>query len=244
VVTGSTRGLGEAMAHGLASAGAAVVVTGRSQARCAAVAAEIAGQNRAPALGLACELTDRLAVRDFVHAVDGHYGRIDVLVNNAGVNPEPVSITDMPAQLWDETIAVNVTAPMHLSALVHPLMARRGSGSIINIATMAAYTGSRDAAAYSVSKGALLVLTRVMAREWARDGIRVNAISPGPFRTDIFTTAERTSPATTAAITKNTLLRRVAEAEEIMGAVIYLASDASTYVTGEDHAVAGGIFRS
>jgi NAD(P)-dependent dehydrogenase (short-subunit alcohol dehydrogenase family) len=244
VVTGSTRGLGRAMAIGLAGAGAAVVINGRRQDVCDEVAATVAATTGRDAMAVACHVGNWDAVPAFVDAVLGRFGRIDVLVNNAGINPGTVRVTDMTLEYWRKVFSVNVEGPVRLSQLVAPVMREAGGGSIINIASGAGYNGGDPTmSAYGASKAALLNVSRNMAVEWAPWGVRVNVISPGPFRTEFTEGAERNIPGWLQAAAAATMLRRLGEDREIVGPTIYLASDASSFVTGEDHVVAGGAFR-
>lgn len=243
IVTGATKGLGRAIAHGLAEAGASVVVASRKQELCAEVAAEIAAATGAQTLGLACHVGDWDAVPPFVEQVAGRFGAVDVLVNNAGINPAFVGMADMPLGLWRKVFSVNLEGPLRMSQVVAPVMRRGGGGSIINIATMGAYGGGAGIGAYGPSKAALLSLTRICATEWAPWGIRVNAVSPGPIRSEMTDGAERAAPGFYERSARATMLKRVAESHEIVGPVVYLASDASSFVTGDDHLVSGGMLR-
>jgi gluconate 5-dehydrogenase len=243
IVTGSTKGLGRAMAHGLASAGASVVVSSRKQELCDKAASEIAADTGAETLGLACHVGDWDAIPEFVERVVGRFGGIDVLVNNAGINPASVSIADMPLEFWRKVFSVNLEGPLRMSQLVAPVMRDGGGGSIVNVSTMGAYGGGAGVGAYGASKAALLSLTRISAREWAPWKVRVNAISPGPIKSEMTEGAERVTPGFYDRAAAATMLQRVAETEEVVGPVVYLASDASSYVTGEDHLVSGGMLR-
>ncbi|MFN8543646.1 MAG: glucose 1-dehydrogenase [Candidatus Binatia bacterium] len=241
IVTGSTRGLGKAMALGLARAGAAVVITGRKAQACVAAAREIAAATGRETLPVVCHMGDWAQISALVDAVYGRFGRVDVLVNNAGISPAPVPITEVTSEFFDKLYAVNVKGPMRLAALVAPRMAAAGGGSIINVTTVGAYTGGPGVGVYTSSKAALRILTKVMAQEWAAMNVRVNALAPGPFDTDMMRGAERNLPGLTQAAAGETLQKRVAAPDEIVGAVLYLASAASSFVTGEDLNVTGGM---
>jgi gluconate 5-dehydrogenase len=243
IVTGSTKGLGRAMAQGLAAAGASVVVSSRKQELCDKAASEIAADTGAETLGLACHVGDWDAIPSFVEQIVARFGRIDVLVNNAGINPASVSIADMPLEFWRKVFSVNLEGPLRMSQLVAPVMRDAGGGSIVNVSTMGAYGGGAGVGAYGASKAALLSLTRISAREWAPWKVRVNAISPGPIKSEMTEGAERVTPGFYERAAAATMLQRVAETEEVVGPVVYLASDASSYVTGEDHLVSGGMLR-
>ncbi len=183
------------------------------------------------------------AVPDFVEEVTSHFGRIDVLVNNAGINPAHVPISDMTLEYWQKILSVNLTGPLRMAQQVAAVMRSQGNGSIINIASYAAYQAGWGNSAYGTSKAALVNLTRAMAAEWALFGIRVNVISPGAIKSEMTEGANRASPGFYDTMADAALQKRVGETHEIVGPVVYLASDASSFVTGEDHLVAGGLRR-
>ena len=241
VVTGSTKGIGRAMAEGLAEAGASVVVSSRKQDLCDQVAAEIASTTGVQTFGLACHVGDWDAIPAFVDAVVERFGRIDVLVNNAGISPSRAGVSDMTLVLWRKIFAVNLEGPLRMSQCVAPVMRDHGGGSIINIGSMAGYHAGSAVSAYGASKAALLNISRTMAQEWVGWGVRVNVLSPGPFASDMVEGAERNAPGFKDMIAGGTLMNRVAEPEEIVGPVLYLASDASSFVTGDDISASGGM---
>ena len=241
VVTGSTKGIGRAVALGLAEAGASVVVSSRKQDLCDQVAAEIASTTGVQTFGLACHVGDWDAIPAFVDAVVERFGRIDVLVNNAGISPSRAGVSDMTLDLWRKIFAVNLEGPVRMSQCVAPVMRDHGGGSIINIGSMAGYHGGSAVSAYGASKAALLNISRTMAQEWVGWGVRVNVLSPGPFASDMVEGAERNAPGFKDMIAGGTLMNRVAEPEEIVGPVLYLASDASSFVTGDDISASGGM---
>ena len=243
VVTGSTRGIGRAIAEGLAEAGASVVVSSRKQDACDLVAKEIAEATGADTFGLACHVGDWDAIPQFVEAIQNRFGHIDVLVNNAGINPARILLADMTLDYWRKVFSVNLEGPLRLSQLVAPLMRDNGGGSIINIGTMAGYSGGPIVAAYGSSKAALINLTKSMAWEWAEWKVRVNIVSPGPFLTEFVDGAAELSPGFLELISDGTFMKRVADTREIIGPVVYLASDASSYVTGDDLSVSGGMHK-
>lgn len=241
VVTGSTKGIGRAMAQGVAEAGATVVVNSRKQDLCDSVAAEIATSTGADVMGLACHVGEWDAVPAFVDAVYARFGRIDALVNNAGINPARISLVDTTLEFWRKIFSVNLEGPLRMSQCVAPIMRDQGGGSIVNIGTMAAYSGGGTINAYAASKGALVNLTKSMAMEWAPWKIRVNALSPGPFRSEMMEGGARTAPGFLELVANGTLQKRVADPREIVGPVVYLVSDASSFVTGDDLSVSGGM---
>jgi NAD(P)-dependent dehydrogenase (short-subunit alcohol dehydrogenase family) len=243
IVTGSTKGLGRAMAQGFAEAGATVVVSSRKQELCDQVAAEITASTGATAAGIACHVGEWDAIPAFVGTVVDRFGPVDVLVNNAGINPTSAAIVDFTPELWRKIFSVNVEGPLRMSSVVAPVMRDNGGGSIVNIATVGAYIGPPGSSAYGASKAALLNLTKTMSKEFAPWNIRVNAISPGPIKSELTEGAEKATPGFYERAGSATTMKRVAETEEIIGPVLYLASEASSFVTGEDHIVAGGMPR-
>jgi NAD(P)-dependent dehydrogenase (short-subunit alcohol dehydrogenase family) len=243
IVTGSTKGIGRAMVEGLAAAGASVVVSSRKQDLCDQVAKEIEAATGAQVLPLACHVGEWDAIPDFVRAVVERFGRIDVLVNNAGINPAHVNVSTMTREYWRKVFSVNLEGPLRLSQQVAPIMREGGGGSIVNIGTMAAYGPGPNICAYGASKAALLNLTRSMAMEWAEWNVRVNILSPGPFMSEMMAGAQKTDPGFYDLVAGGTLLKRIAEPWEIVGPVLYLASDASTFVTGDDLSVSGGMMK-
>jgi len=241
LVTGGTRGLGRAMARGLAEAGASLVITGRKPELTEEAAEALASETGRPCVGIACHMGDWAQIDTLVERVHGQFGRVDVLVNNAGINPAFMPVAEITSEFFDKLYAVNVKGPMRLAALVAPRMADTGGGSIINVVTVGAYEGGPGIGTYSSSKAALLNLTKVMALEWADGNVRVNAIAPGPFMTDMMEGAAGNMTGFLDATASATLQKRIAEPEEIVGTIVYLASDASSFVTGEDLRVAGGM---
>jgi NAD(P)-dependent dehydrogenase (short-subunit alcohol dehydrogenase family) len=241
IVTGSTKGIGRAMAEGLAASGASVVVSSRKQDACETVAAEIQEATGSRAIGIACHVGDWDAVGELIARVKDQLGRIDVLVNNAGINPARIGPADMTLDYWRKVFAVNVEGPLRTSQLAAPIMRDQGGGSIVNIASMGGYSGGASICAYAASKAALINLTKSMAQEWALWKVRVNALSPGPFLSEMMEGGERTAPGFKDMVAAGTLMRRIADPGEIVGPVLYLASDASSYVTGDDISVSGGM---
>lgn len=243
IVTGSTKGLGRAMAEGLASAGAAVVVSSRKQDLCDEVAAEIAAATGAEVFARACHVGDWDAIPELVDVVHQRFGRIDGVVNNAGINPARVKPEEVTLEYWRKVFAVNLEGPLRMSQCVFPIMRDQGGGSIVHIGTMAAYSGGPAICAYGASKAALWNLTKSQAAEWARYGIRVNLCSPGPFMTAMMAGGERRAPGFLDLVAGGTFMQRIADPAEIVGPVVYLLSDASSFVTGDDLSVSGGMLK-
>jgi NAD(P)-dependent dehydrogenase (short-subunit alcohol dehydrogenase family) len=241
IVTGSTRGLGRAMVEGMAAAGAGVVVTSRNQEQCDDVAKEVVNATGADVLALACDTGAWEAVPGFVDAVKDRFGRIDVLVNNAGISPSNLTPTDMTIDVWREIFSVNLEGPLRMAQQVAPVMRDGGGGSIVNIGTIAAYGPGPAICAYGASKAGLLNLTKAMAMDWAAWNVRVNMLSPGPFMSEMLQGAAAGDPNFLDMVAGATTLKRLGDPSEIVGPALYLASDASSYVTGDDISVSGGM---
>jgi NAD(P)-dependent dehydrogenase (short-subunit alcohol dehydrogenase family) len=241
IVTGSTKGIGRAMARGLAVAGATVVVSSRKQDLCDEVAAEIHDATGAQTLGLACHVGEWDAIPGFVQTVQERLGGVDVLVNNAGINPARVTVSEMTLEFWRKVFSVNLEGPLRMSQCVAPIMRDRGGGSIIHIGTMAAYSGGSTICAYGSSKAGLVNLTKSMAQEWVPWNVRVNILSPGPFMSEMMQGGARNTPGFYDQLASGTFMGRIADPAEIVGPVVYLASDASSFVTGDDLSASGGM---
>ena len=238
VVTGSSRGIGEAIATAFAARGARVVVSSRKGEACADVAERIraAGGDAEP---IVCHTGDIDALGALFAHVQQRYGRLDVLVNNAAASPYygPVLDTDLAA--FQKTVDVNIRGYFFASVFGGRLMRAGGGGSIINVASVNAVRPGPLQGIYSITKGAVLNMTKVFARECGPDGIRVNAILPGLIRTK-FAGALLSDAEQVERYVGNNPLRRVGEPRDIAGAAVFLASDASSYVTGEFLVVDGG----
>jgi NAD(P)-dependent dehydrogenase (short-subunit alcohol dehydrogenase family) len=239
IVTGGNRGLGKAIALGLARAGADVVVTSRTLSTCTAVAEAISRTGRA-AIPVACELGRWDDIDRLVSQTYARFGRCDVVVNNAGMAQPMLPLFDTSNEFMDEVHAVNVKGPIHLARLAARRMGEAGGGSIINILTVGALRGVGNMGVYCASKAALHVLTRVMAEEWAPLGVRVNAIAPGTFLTDMMYELEAATPGFIQHAAEQAIQKRAGNPEEIVGAVVFLASNASSYVTAQTLSVCGG----
>jgi NAD(P)-dependent dehydrogenase (short-subunit alcohol dehydrogenase family) len=239
IVTGGSRGLGKAMALGLAGAGADLVLSSRSLSACEEVAKEIQALGRR-ALPFACDMGKWKVIDALVERTYEHFGRCDVLVNNAGVTQSPLPLTETSSEFFDELHAINVKGPMHLASLLAPRMGESGGGSIVNVISAGGLHPVGYLGVYSASKAALNALTRVMAEEWAPLGVRVNAISPGTFLTDMMRELEEITPGFLEHAADQAVQKRVADPDEILGAVLFLASDASSFVTAQTLSVCGG----
>ena len=240
LVTGGSRGIGRAIALTFADAGAKVVVSSRKLPDLEKVAEEVkaAGGKCLPVASHIAKLEES---KNLVERVKAEFGRIDILVNNAGTNPVQAPILDIEEWAWDVIMNVNLKGGFFLSQLVARVMKEQGEGRIINIASFA---GIRPQAkdmtgVYAVSKAAIISLTKVMAQEWGQYNIRVNAIAPGVVKTR-FSEVFWKEAAVGEITASRTALGRLCEPEEITGTALYLASDASSYVTGETILVDGG----
>ncbi|MBB3604134.1 gluconate 5-dehydrogenase [Mycolicibacterium sp. BK556] len=241
IVTGSTRGLGRAMAEGFARAGASIVVTGRDQERSDVAAEEIRTATGRDVIGIGCHMGDWDAITACVERVVDHFGRIDVLVNNAGINPGMQFLDDVTLELWRKVFSVNLEGVLRMSQCVAPVMRDGGGGTIINIGSTQGYDGSPEAVAYGASKAALRHLTVMMSKVWAQWNIRANILSPGSFMTDILERAEEFQPGSLAWLASLNSQNRIGDTHEIVGPALYLASAASSFVTGDDLTVSGGM---
>ena len=235
VVTGASKGLGRAMALGFAEAGADVVVASRKIEACELVADEIRAMGRS-ALPLRCHVGDWDECGALIDASIAEFGRIDVLVNNAGIAPVPPSLTEVTSELFDKTIAVNLKGPLRLTALAAEHM--NEGGTVINISSTAALHPMPFTVVYAAAKAGLDALTKAAAAEYGPRGIRVNAIVCGTFHTDSF--HHGTPLEMQEHIAASVALRRIASADEIIGTALFLASEASSYLSGELLVLDGG----
>ncbi len=238
LVTGGSRGLGRVIAHALASAGADVALSAR-QAESALRAAEvIAKTENRKALGLAVDVTSRASVEAMVAQVMDSFGRIDILVNNAGVNIRG-PIEELSEDDWDTVVDTNLKGPWLCCRAVGPIMKKQKWGRVINVSSMLGEISLPGRSPYASSKGGLTLLTKTLALEWARDGINVNALCPGPFATEI-NTPLLNDPAARAAMEANVPLARWGDPVELGPAAVFLASDASSFMTGATLFIDGG----
>jgi len=238
VVTGGSRGIGRAVALGLARAGADVVVAARKVADLEPVAEEIRALGRR-ALAVPAHLGRRPEVDRLFDATLETFGRLDILVNNAATNPVFGPLLDIDEEAWDRIMALNVKGYLLAAQRAARAMAPRGGGAIVNVASTAGLRASAGLGAYSVSKAAVIMLTRVLGRELAPLGIRVNGVAPALIETR-FSEALWKNPEILSTYLKSTPLGRAGQPEEVAGAVVYLCSDAASYVTGHTLVLDGG----
>jgi len=240
VVTGGSRGLGLEIAHGLGEAGARVAITARREEWLGPAAAELAAAN-IEAISLVCDVADEGQVASLVGQVEDRFGPPDVLVNAAGISWGAPAV-DMPLERWRAVMDVNATGTFLCCQAFGRAMLGRGSGRIVNVASVAGIVGQSpgvlDAVGYSASKGAVIALTRDLAVKWAPRGVGVNAIAPGFFPTRMTQALiDRSEPALAAA----NPMGRLGQPDELKGVVLFLASRAASYVTGQVIAIDGGM---
>ena len=238
LVTGASRGIGRALAVGLARAGADLALSARDEALLAEVRAEVEALGRR-AVVLPADVTDAQACARLAADAVAGLGSLDVLVNNAGGSSYMGPFTELRFSGWEKTMRLNVDSIVHLSQAVGRHMVERGTGSVINVASVAGLKATPSLAAYGASKAAVISLTRTLAIEWGPSGVRVNALCPGWTRTDLNANLWG-DEALAAHMVATTGLKRWADAEEMVGPTLFLASDASSFVTGQALAVDGG----
>jgi len=239
IITGASKGIGEATARFFAACGARVIINSRKQDDLDKVSESICATG-GDCVGYAANAGDIAACKELIAKVIASHGGIDILVNNAATNPVFGPVDDCEEWAFDKIMSVNVKAPFELGKLVHPLMKIRGGGSIINISSVAGIRPDPGLGIYSVSKAALNMLTKVTAKEYGVDNIRVNSICPGLIKTK-FSEALWTNEKMLAYFVKQTPISRMGTVEEIAGLALYLASDASSFTTGSIFTADGGI---
>ncbi len=237
LVTGASRGLGQAMAVALAEAGASVICSSSSKEGCNTTISiiERSGRN---AHQLSADLSNRESIQQFVSNVTKLTNSVDILVNNAGTIARHPAI-EYPIKEWDMVLQVNLSSVLQLCQFFGEKMIERGHGKIINTASLLSYSGGVTVPAYTVSKHGIAGLTKALANEWARFGVQVNAIAPGYFRTDN-TQALQDNPERNRQILERIPANEWGNPEDLAGAVVFLASDASNYVNGHLLTVDGG----
>lgn len=239
VVTGGGRGLGRAIAEGFARAGSQVAIIGRDADRLMAAAAEMPGDVRA----YSADVGDEQAIETAAARILSDFGKVDVLVNNAGINPWYRSADKVSMEEWRTILNVNLTAAFHCCLLFGRPMLDLGKGSIISISSVAGHVGLARSAAYNAAKGGLELMTKSLAIDWASRGVRVNTVAPGYFETDL-TAGLQGHEQLSGKILAHTPIGRFGKPEEVVGACLYLASSEAAYVTGHSIRVDGGFTAS
>ena len=242
IITGASKGIGEAMARGMAEFGATVVVSSRKQEAVDAVAQQFQSEGLS-AIGIECHVGNTEHREALVNKVMEKYGRIDILINNAGTSPYYGPIHKMPENLYQKTMDVNLSSAISLSNLVFPIMKKQGGGSIIHISSIEGLHPSKMMVAYNLSKAALIMLGKNQAIEWGKHNIRVNTICPGYVKTKL-TKALLVDEIKHESLKQNAALGRYATPDEIAGLAVLLASDAGSYMTGTTVVVDGGLLQA
>ena len=237
IVTGGTRGIGRAIARGLAEDGASVAVVGRDAARVGEATGELEGKG-VPAHGIVADLMRAEDGQRVVTETQQRFGRIDLLVNNAGITRDGLLVR-MKDQDWDDVLAVNLKAAFQTTRAAARVMARQRSGRIVNVSSTAGVMGTAGQANYSAAKAGLIGLTKSTARELAHWGILVNAVAPGLIETDM---TAALSAETREAYLGQVPLRRIGTPEDVAAVVRFLASDGASYITGQVIHVNGGLY--
>jgi NAD(P)-dependent dehydrogenase (short-subunit alcohol dehydrogenase family) len=239
VITGSTKGIGRAIAEQMALAGANVVISSRKADACDAVAAAIQSAG-GKAAAIPCHIGDAAQREQLIAKSRETFGSVEILVCNAAINPYYGPIENITDDVFDKMLSVNVRCNLNLAKLVRPDMARRKSGAILIISSVAGLVGNSTIGAYGITKAADLQLARNLATSWGRDGIRVNAIAPGLIKTD-FARALWDNPDTLATTLKQSPLGQIGEPVDIAGAALLLCSDAGRFITGTTIVIDGGV---
>jgi len=241
VVTGGTSGIGRALSLGLADAGADVVATARRQQQVDDTAAEIESRRR-QTLRVASDVGDRGSLEELLAATLERFGKVDILVNCAGTIKRTPTL-DLPEAEWNNILNTNLTGTLRACQVFGRAMLERGYGRIVNIASLNSFVALKEVAAYAASKAGVASLTRSLAIEWANKGVTVNAVAPGIFRTELNADLLDSTPRGKELLMR-TPMGRFGKTEELVGGVVYLASDAASFVTGQILVVDGGFLAS
>ncbi len=238
VITGSTKGIGKAIAEAMAAQGAKVVISSRKADACEAVASSI-NESGGAAMAVPCNISHKDQLEALVETTVAKWGQIDILVCNAAVNPYYGPLAEIPDEAYDKTMSVNVRSNLWLCNLVIPAMAERGDGSVILVSSVGGLKGSATLGVYALSKAADFQLARNLAVEWGAKNIRVNCLAPAIIRTD-FARALWENPEIYEHAIQNYALKRIGEPEEVAGAAVMLASKAGGFITGQTIVIDGG----
>ena len=238
IVTGGSRGLGRAMSLGFAAEGARVVVASRKIESCESVVRQIE-ELGGEALARAAHMGNLSDIDDLIEAAYARFGRVDILVNNAGTNVAFGALSDISPEAFDKMLDVNLKGPWYLASRIAPRMGEQGGGCVINVLSVAALSTPAYSGVYAATKAGLKALTEVMAQEWADWNIRVNALAPGSYHSDLTDGAIEAIPGYGEGMVAAALIPRVAETEEILNPVFYLASE--SFTTGITLVADGGL---
>ncbi len=238
IITGASKGIGEAIARGLGQAGAKVVLSSRKQEAVEEVATKFREEG-IDALAVAAHNGDKAQLQNLVNKTLEAYGRIDIIINNAATNPAFGPVVNTEDSAFDKIIEVNLKGMFMLGKIAYPEL-RKNRGRVVNISSVAGIRPDHRTGIYSVSKSAAISLTQVMARDWGKDGIRVNAICPGLIRTKM-SEALWTDERVLNSVLPMIPMKRIAEPEEMAGLALFLASEASSYCTGGIYVADGGL---
>jgi NAD(P)-dependent dehydrogenase (short-subunit alcohol dehydrogenase family) len=238
LITGGCQGLGYEFARSLAHAGAKVAITSRDERKALESAELLRNETGQEVIGIAVDVTDDPQIQSMVKRVVAAYGRVDILINNAGINIRK-PILEYDEASWDLVQTTNLKAPFLCAKAVAPIMIKQQFGRIINIASMLGTIALPERSAYCASKGGLIQLSKVMALEWAQQGITVNAVCPGPIATEL-NQVVMTNAAANQFFLDHLPIKRWGRPEELTGLIVYLASDASSFMTGSAIMIDGG----
>jgi len=239
IITGSSRGIGRSIAENMARAGARVVISSRKAEACEKVVAAIRDAG-GEAISVPCNISDQAQLKNLVDKAIETWGRLDILVCNAAVNPYYGPMETMPEEAYDKVMNCNVKSNFLLARMAGPLMAKGGGGNIIIVSSIGGYPGSDTLAVYGMSKAADFSLVKSLAVEWGPRGIRANCIAPGLIKTDL-SRALWENPKLLKNVEEGTPVRRIGQPEDIGGVAVFLASKAAAYLTGQTIVVDGGI---
>jgi len=238
IVTGASRGIGKSIAEALALAGAKVILSSRNQESVDQISKEFNSRN-CQTMAISCHVGKPEQLKNLVDFTIKKFNKIDILINNAATNPYFGPLEDITEEAYDKIMNINLKACMHLSNLCHPIMKKNDGGSIVNISSVEGIKPSTGLSIYSVSKAALIMLTKAQAKEWGKDNIRSNAICPGLIKTK-FSQAIWSDESFLNKITSHIPAGRMAESEELASLALFLSSEASSYCTGSVFAADGG----